>query len=132
MDYAILEAELVDDPLGRGYAAMTDADTAASLNAADRARLRTSMSGDEVRHQTDTTEFAALSDAKKSQWLAFCGGTTIDPTNAVDIAFVQYVFGSGSATVANLNAARQETVSRAVELGLGVLAPGDITRARAI
>jgi hypothetical protein len=111
---------------------MSDVQTAASLNAANRMRLRTSMSGDEVRHQTDASEFAALTDAKKSQWLAFCGGTTVDPTNAVDVAFVQYVFGSGSATVANLTAARQETVSRGAELGLGLLAPGDITRARAI
>ena len=132
MDYAILKAELTDDPLARGYAGMSDDQAAASLNAADRTGLRTNMSGDEARHQTDAAEFNALSDAKKSQWLAFCGGTTIDPTNAVDIAFVQYVFGSGSQSVANLNVARSEAVSRAQELGLGVLASGDITRARAI
>lgn len=36
VDYTILTAELTDDPLGRGYSAMSDQEVADSLNTADR------------------------------------------------------------------------------------------------
>lgn len=39
MDYTILTAELADDPLGRGYSAMTDQEVADSLNAANRTQV---------------------------------------------------------------------------------------------
>lgn len=41
MDYAILSAELTTDPLGRGYAEMSDQQAADSLNAVDRVRNKT-------------------------------------------------------------------------------------------
>src|SRR6056297_877635 len=49
MDYAKLTAELTDDPLGRGYAGMTDAEAEASLNTADREVQTTVPAG--VLHQ---------------------------------------------------------------------------------
>lgn len=36
MDYVVLAAELTNDPLGRGYASMSDSEIADSLNARDR------------------------------------------------------------------------------------------------
>lgn len=40
MDYAKLQAELINDPLNRGYADMNDTERAASLNAPTRTTLR--------------------------------------------------------------------------------------------
>lgn len=130
MTYAALRAELSADPLARGYAAMTDAEAAASFNTVNRTVNRDSMSGDEVFAATNGTEFGALTDAKKAQWLAFCGRQSIAPFGAANVAFVTYIFGSPSTTLTALGAARTRSVSRAEEIGFGVVKPGDVANAR--
>lgn len=130
--HAILKAELTADPLIRGYASMTDSQAAASLNTVDRFRNRESMTGDELFQQSDTTEFAGLAEGKQNQWLAFCGRDIVDPFAGANVQFVIGLFGGGSATVIALNAARPESVSRLVEIGLPPeVSPGDIGAARA-
>ena len=126
-----LRAELTVDPLGRNYAGLTDTQVVQSLRLVNRTLTRTSMSGDLVFQQTNGTEFGALTDAKKSQWLAFCGRDAIDPAAPANVSFVQYVFGAGAATLTSLAASRQYSVSRADELGLGAVFEGDVARARA-
>ena len=126
-----LRAELTVDPLGRNYAGLTDTQVVQSLRLVNRTLTRTSMSGDLVFRQTNGTEFGALTDAKKSQWLAFCGRDAIDPAAPANVSFVQYVFGAGAATLTSLAASRQYSVSRADELGLGAVFEGDVARARA-
>ncbi|MFQ5622427.1 MAG: hypothetical protein ACE5FS_03425 [Paracoccaceae bacterium] len=132
MNYAKLKAEVTTDPLGRGYSAMTDAEVATSLNVADRQRAREQMSGDEVFQQTDGTEFAGLTDTKRQLWVAFCARDGIDPRAPANRNFVKFIFGAGAKTVSTLEAARMETVSRANELGAGVIKPGDINHARSL
>lgn len=132
MNYAALASELTDDPLGRDYAGMTDQQAADSLNAVDRTSIRASMSGDEIFAATNGAEFGGLTDAKRAQWLAFCGRDSINPQGAANVAFVQYVFGGGSTTVASLVALRQTAISRGAELGFPTLGAGDIAIARAL
>jgi hypothetical protein len=137
MDYAILHDELTLDPLARGYAGMTHVEAAADLNTVYRTRNRTAMSGSEIFENTDPAEFAALPEGadvagkatrnKKMEWLSFCGIDSVDPFGPA-AQFVINVFGSGSTTVSNLAVARVETISRAEELGLGVVTPGDVER----
>ena len=127
---ALIAAELTNDPLVRGYSGMSDEQVAGSLNAVNRTKNLASFSGDELFAATDGTEFAALTDAKKQLWVSFCGRDSISPFGASNVAFVQWVFGGGSTTVSSLSALRTETVSRAVELGIGFVSPGSVQEAR--
>ena len=126
MNYGRLKLELQD----ARYAGMTDAEAAASLNTLDIDRVRASMSGDEVFCQTDPGEFAGLTDAKKSLWLAFCARDSINPKDGANIEFVKWIFGDESTTVSRLSTARMETISLATELGLGFVYPGHVQTAR--
>ena len=138
IDYQTLADELTNDPLGRGYAGMTDAAAAADLNTEYRTRIRATMTGDEVFQQTDPAEFAALDDGSanntpdsQGHWLAFCGKDSIDPQATANVQFLRHIYGASSTTESNLAAARQETISRATELGFGEVKVGHIEQARA-
>ncbi len=133
----VLADELVNDPLVRGYLGMTDEEAAADLNTSYRSRNRTSMSGDEIAQQADPTEFNALDDGSttntadvKSHWLALCGRETIDPFANANVQLVIAIFGGGSTSVSNLNAARVESITRAVELGITFVKAGHVNVAR--
>ena len=130
MDYATLRAELTDDPLTRGYSGMTDAEATADLLTEYRSRIRASMSGDELFAATAVAEFVLLTDHQQQLWVSFCARDTVNPGGTANVAFVTSVFGAGSTTLANLAADRQESISRAVELGLGHVREGDVLRAR--
>jgi hypothetical protein len=132
MDYAILKAEITDDPLGRGYAAMTDAEAAASLNAPSRTRPVTCIDPAVALKACVPSEFKALATADKQTFLGVLAIGPVDPSNATIKAIFADIFAAGTTTRANLLALATEPCSRAEELGLGVLSAGDITRARAI
>ena len=133
----VLKDELANDPLVRGYAFMTDEEAAADLNTSYRSRDRTSMSGDEIAQAADPTEFNALDDGSanntpdtKGHWLALCGRSEIDPFSPANVQLVIAIFGAGSVSVANLNAARVESITRAVELGLRFVKTGHVQDVR--
>ena len=131
MNIEALTAELSAGHPGTG-AYDADAVTAANeLNAVNRSRNLSSLTGDQLFAATDATEFGGLTDVKKQLWLAFCGRSEIDPFGAANVAFVQWIFGGGSDTVTGLASLRTETVSRATELGLPYIRPGHILEARA-
>lgn len=126
----VLKDELTTDPLGRGYAAMSDQAASDDLNTAYRTRNRTSMTGDEVfSNVASRADWDALTDHKQLAFLSLCGRDTIDPFGAANVELVKSVFGDASATVANLSAARVESITRAVELGVRV-GPGLVEEAR--
>jgi len=129
MDTEALWSELSNDPLGRGYAEMTDAEAAADLNTEYRTRHKTTLTSDEMFTQTDATEFGNLSDHKQDLWVGFCGHD-IDPWGATNVDFVKWIFGDGSTTVSNLADARTEDISRAAELGLGTVKGTHVAVAR--
>lgn len=128
---ASLASEIATDPLTRGYSGMTAHQIYADLNTMYRDLNVSSFSGDEVFAVTDSTQFAALSDANKQLWLAFCGRDSIDPFGVANVAFAQYIFGAGTATVVALAAARtiSNGQSRAQELGLSGATVADIQEA---
>ncbi len=132
-----LKDELANDPLARGYLGMTNEEAATDLNTSYRTRNRTSMTGDEIAQAADPAEFNGLDDGSanntadvKGHWLALCGRETIDPFAAANVQLVVAIFGGGSTTVANLNAARVESITRAVELSLPFVKPGHVEFAR--
>jgi len=125
-----LAQELANDPLGRGYGQMTDAQVAADLNAPYRTADVRAVSGDVCFQAIDADEFAALPDHRQALWLAFCARETIDPFAPANIAFVRWLFGADSITATNLAKLRTRPVTRAEELGLGRVREGDVQRAR--
>jgi len=125
MDYVKLKAEIDDDPLARGYSGMTDQQVADSLNTADRVVVREEIVGNELFSYTDETEYLALSDALKSQWLSLC---SIDIIRKNAVPIIKSIFNSGSATWGNI--VKTETLSRAEELGLGLVSVADVTFVR--
>ena len=136
-----LKTELDADPLVRSYSGMTDQEAADDLNTAYRTRNRARLGGDEIAQAADSTEFDALDDGSanntadvKSHWLALCGRETVDPFATANVQLVISIFGGGSVTVSNLNAARIESITRAQELP-GVRSPvsaGQVLTARAL
>ena len=130
MDYSVLTAELLNDPLARGYSTMSDAEAAADLNTEYCTRNLPSISGDTAFTATDATEFAQLTDHKRSLWMSWTSKDSINPFSATNVAFVNWLFGAESTTIATLNALRVEAISRAVELGLGTVKVGHVQTAR--
>jgi hypothetical protein len=130
MDIEKLATELTDDPLGRGYAGMTDQEAADDLNTEYRTKPKPTITGDEAFTATDAGEFATLTDHQRVLWMAFTGKDAINPFHAVNVALVDWIFGDDSTTVANLAVIRVTPCSRAVELGLGIVRPGHVENAR--
>lgn len=132
MDYLALRNELLNDPLTRGYSGMTDVQAAASLNTANRSISRALMDSAEIFENTDITEFQAKTNAQQATIRDIWGlgaNVRIGVGSKARTVYVN-VFGAGSTTITNLAAAANTTVSRAVELGLGYVAPGDVAIAR--
>lgn len=131
MDIEVLKAELTDDPLGRGYSGMSDADAAADLNTVYRERDRIIMTGSEVLNAVDDGEWIALSDADKQIVWNIVHLGDVNPFG-VEARLMLLVFSApDSPTIAALVAARKEAVSRAVELGLGHVFSAHTKAARA-
>ena len=130
--FELLKTEIADDPLGRGYAAMTDAEAADSLNTANRTVTRETLSSADIYETIVVSEFQALSDAAKvyvRDILALGGDVRVGAGSKARTVLIG-TFGGGSATITALAAAITDTVSRATELGLGFVHPGDIENAR--
>jgi hypothetical protein len=131
MNYYVLNQELINDPLVRGYSVMSDQEAADDLNIFNRTRNRSSMTGSEVLQSVDAAEYALLPDIKKNAFWGLLGIAVLDPFG-VEADIILDIFGGGSNTVIALNADRIEDVSRAVELSLGFVLASDVLKARAI
>lgn len=112
-----LEDELQNDPLGRGYSAMTDEQIRDDGHIEYRTLNLTNMSGRAVAAEVVASEYNALSAVKKAQFLALIASDSLDPFGLA-VTVVKDIFGAGSVTVSNLAAARVETVSRWRELDI--------------
>jgi hypothetical protein len=132
-----IKDELDTDPLGRGYSGMTAVQAADNMNDVDspntRTRVKSSVSGAGAFQVTDSTEFDALTEGERAEWLSLCAITDVDPANGTPaVGVATRLFGGGSNTVIALNAFRDEIVSRGQELGFGTVVSGDIENARAL
>lgn len=128
-----LTTELTTDPLGRGYAAMSDAQAADSLNTANRTVERATLRAADIFEAVVLSEYNALAAAKKAQVdrvLNLAGGDIPVGANSKARAFLLDAFVAGSATRTALVAAVQHQVSRAAELGLGPVSHQMIAEAR--
>lgn len=129
-ELVILAAELTNDPLGRGYGAMSDQQVVDDLKTAYRTRIRHRMDSSEVFQAIDLAEFNALTDARQRNVMAMLAFGELNPQGREADLFVNY-FGGGSATITALQAARIESISRAVELAIPNVYAPDVAAARA-
>lgn len=112
-----LEDELTLDPLGRGYSTLTNGEIDASGRVENRSRNRISMSGREIASEVVDSEYNALSDIKKTQFLSLMASEDLDPFG-LGANVIKDIFGVGSTTRSNLAVARVESISRWNELGI--------------
>lgn len=134
MNYAVLWNEISYDPVGKGYATMTDAEIASAINAYTEELDRTSITSAELWENTGLAEYKVLSTAERQAYGVLIGLITIDisPGSNARVALVA-LFPAGSATRDNLIALAQTPVmtSRAAILGLAVVKPGHVAKAKA-
>ena len=132
MNYTALKAEI---DAGHPDTGAYDADSAIAaqqINAANRTRIKASMTGSEIFAATDSAEFDGLTAAKKDLWLAFCAIDNQNPeAGGLAQLFTVSIFGGGSTTVSTLGSIREESISRSTELGLGTVKQVHIDKARA-
>lgn len=130
MDLVALKAELDSDPLGRGYAGMSDVEASESLNAPTREPNRDSIGGGELAAAIDFTEYVALSTAIHRQYLQLLTSADNLPVKGPLRQTLASFFPSGSTTRANIAAMLKQTGSRAQELELGFVTPSHVADAR--
>jgi len=150
-NYASLKSEITTDPLGRGYATMTDAAVATSLNAVDRPgpvpakdvikRLQLLGKWAEIERVASGLGTAAPDATINAALTIVSAVRTFEDFDLSDPAVMAAVNGALDAlvTVGLITATDKATVlalqdnrqSRAQELGLRVVAASDVKRARA-
>ena len=146
-DYEVLVAELTDDPLERGYAGMTNQAAAESLNAVDRTvadptrktfrdLLREIGMADagvihgKLKAAAESNDGVALAIAAAGDYGTDGGLDFSDPAT---VAGIDTLVAGGVLTSEEgdaLKALGRRPVSRAEELGLGVVTDGHIGSAR--
>jgi hypothetical protein len=136
MDYAALRTELTTDPVTLGYAGLTDTLAAAKLNATDTSRTatRTAVPVQEVFNAIDDGAWPTAGSLSESKLRTVLGMPQVDASNTNTRGILGAVFPASGATAATrtrLLALSTQTVSRAVELGLGPVLTSDVTKARA-
>lgn len=148
-----LFAEITTDPLGRGYTGMTDQQIADSLNAVDRTRLNVLSSAEllawsgagaddasGVASRYERIETAASSHAsgavrgacKAAIRLIDRDATELDLSLPDRATMVAALVAGGVLTAAEqteLVAMATENISRATEIGIGVVYAADVTGA---
>ncbi|MHC4354230.1 MAG: hypothetical protein ACYS0H_16110 [Planctomycetota bacterium] len=130
-DIVATAAEISGDPLGRGYAGMTDAEALADLKTEYVTKDVVSVTGQQVFEAAVPAEFNALSAEQKTLFLGIVGMGTILVNGTNTKAALAAMFAA-TTTLTNLIALQTETISRETDLGLGNLREGDIQMARAL
>lgn len=131
-NYYALKVELDGDPLGRGYAAMSDVEAADDLNTEYRDISVQSILSEYIVAALVPSEVAVLTAAQQRNLWGIIGAGSVKPDDADVKAFFASLFGTGTTTRANLLALATQTISRAAELGLGIVKAPDVNEARAM
>lgn len=126
MDYRTLAQELKDDPLGREYAKMDVEAAAADLNAPTVTVPRGVVPSHEVvnvliagdRNKIDPTDLTWL--------LLVLAPGTVDVGNERVQSLLISILAASTGSKDGIVELANTTVSRAEQLGLGVVSPGDV------
>ena len=130
MDIAAIKAELLGGHPVTGAYNSDDVIATAELNALNVDKNLTFLSGSAVFNAIDKGEFNALVAADKQLVWDILHLGTIDPFGLEATLFTDIFGGGGSNTIISLGVIRKTSISRAVELGLGVIKVGWVEKAR--
>lgn len=125
----VLCDELTQDPLGRGYSGMAPDAAATDLNTAYRQVFRDDILGSELFEGIEAADWQLISENQKLlvvSLLSFPG--SVNPQGNVKTLLIS-IFGSGSATIANMADISRHFITRSSELGLGTIRSGDVVAA---
>lgn len=123
----LLEDEVTNDPLGRGYVGMTNAEVAADLNTEYRSIEPDSISTEVFLRGMDKGEWNGLTDVDRQYLQILLAREMIDIRTGTETRdALLALFPGGSQTRTNLLALATITVSRGVELGFGFVGEGDV------
>lgn len=133
INYSALDDEVTNDPLGRGYAGMTDAQVADDLHLEDQSQAKEFAEAGQVYESIDRTEYDNLGAAAKDRYKE-----TIIPLYSLQRFlsmgmardWLQEIFGNGSLTLATYDSTLSIAISRARELQLGNVREADVTLVR--
>lgn len=113
---------------------MSDAEVADDINTLYRTTTRETLTSAEIYEQIVVAEFQAKTDAQKiyvRDILGLGNDVRVGPGSKARAVMIA-VFGAGSATIQNLAAILTVPISRATELGLGIVKPGHVQMARTL
>lgn len=125
----ILKDEIDNDPLGRGYAGMSDQEVSDDMNTEYREISVKSILSENVVAALVPSEVNALTVIQQRNLWGIIGAGSVRPDDPEVKSYFADLFGAGTITRANLLALAKLTVSRAVELGIRVK-PGLVAEAR--
>ena len=127
----LLASEIANDPVGAGYAAMTNLEIAESINSKVISKNKTSLSAKELLEAIDSGELLGLTGDKAVRVWGILSIDSIDPFGVAVSIFID-AFGAGSATITALASLRTKLVSRANILGYpGEVKEGHVEMAKA-
>jgi len=130
MNLAPLKSELTTDPAGLGYAAPLAAGAhgvlADLLNKQDRAGKLRAVDGRALRRAIVAAWATLDADSRALATFMAAAGFDLDAANADDAALIAVLTGAKAATLTD------GLVSRAEELGLGVVSHEDVSAALGI
>lgn len=132
MNIVILRNELLDDPLSRSYSGMNHSQAATSLNTKNRpGPERTVVPAYEIWESVVPAEWASLNAQEKQRVQTILGMGQVNIKGANTRNALGAVFGVGTTTRSNLLLLQAgPQISRAEELGLGVVGDGHVQSAR--
>ena len=130
MDTHALRAEVVGDPLVRGYSAMTDAEVTESGYVLDCSVPVESITGQQLFEAVLPAEYNSLTDTQKQLLLGIVGMGVILVSGTNTRAAILGMFGLGTGTRANLVALQTELVGRWTELQLDGVAARHVRQVR--
>lgn len=116
----ILKDEIDNDPLGRGYAGMSDQEISDDMNTKYREVSVMSIPSEEIVAALVPLDILSLTDAQLRNLWGVIGAGSVKPDDDDVKNFFAGLFGSGTTTRANLLALAKQTVSRAAELRIRV------------
>ena len=122
-----IHGELVNDPLGRGYAGMTDQQQLDDLKDPRRDNW-VSLSASQIFEAIDAAEFIGLAPAKKARVDRILGlGAEIQtaPGSQARAELIS-IFGGSSTSITNLVAIANQRVSRTTEMGWPPITLGNL------
>ncbi len=130
MSLDALRTEIVDDPIPRGYSAMTVEQIRVSLHVEDRPRAVESVTGQDIFEAVVPAHYVALPADDKQLFGTIVGMGEIKVGGTNTKLALATMFSGATATLDALLALQTVQVSRLTELGIPVPALSDIEKVR--